>query len=662
MNKENRMEELVELLNRYSHEYYVLDEPTVADIEYDRLYDELVALEKELNRVLPYSPTLRVGDVVLPEFKKYKHKAKLWSLDKAQSIEEIKDWHKRNLKFIKDYNDLNHEQLPEPLYILTKKFDGLTLNATYDTNGVMVTAATRGTGEIGENVTAQAKTIKSLPLKIKCHNEFEIHGEALMTTEAFEAYNKESQTPLKNLRNGAAGALRNLNVKETARRNLSAYFYDIGHIDGYRFDTYREMLKFIEDKGFPMDDYAVPCRTIDEIQEQLDYIESIRGDLNYDIDGVVLAIDDIKTRELMGYTVKFPKWAIAYKFAAEEATTKLLEVEWNVGRSGRVAPTAILEPVDIGGVTVKRATLNNMDDIQRKGVKIGATVFLRRSNDVIPEIMGIVQGSDEDTEKIIIPEVCPSCGAKVKQDGVHYFCENSLSCKPQLVKSIVHYGCRDAMNIPGFSEKTASQLFEELHIKSLPDLYRMKKEDLINLERFGEKKAEKLLIAIEGSKDCDLPSFLYALGIPNVGKKTAKDIVAAFKSFEGIKNARFEELVEIKDVGDKVAEGVLTFFQDEKVMSNIEELFELGVNPKYEESIIEESAFTGKTVVVTGTLQNFKRPEIKKKLEELGAKVSGSVSKKTDMVIYGENAGSKYDKAVDLGVQTIAEEEFMGMI
>ncbi|GEQ22872.1 DNA ligase 2 [Clostridium butyricum] len=657
MDKKEKIKELVEQLNNYSYKYYVLDDPSVTDKEYDKIYDELKKLEEETGFVLPYSPTLRVGDMVLDGFEKYTHKAKLWSLDKAQSIEEIIDWHNRNVKFVNDMR-LKGEDLPDLKYVLTKKFDGLTINLTYNEEGVMEIAATRGTGNIGENVTAQVKTIKSIPLKIENNDILEVHGEAVMTQEAFDKYNESAQVPLKNLRNGAAGALRNLNVKETARRNLSAFFYDIGYKEGAPFKTYLEMLNFIKEKGLPMDDYMKVCTTIDEIQEQIDYINSIRFDLNYDIDGLVVAIDDMRTRELMGYTVKFPKWAIAYKFEAQEATTKLLGVEWNVGRSGRLAPTAILEPVELAGVTVKRATLNNMDDIERKGVKIGADVFVRRSNDVIPEIMGIVPETLDGAEEIKPPTECPACGSHIILDGAHYFCENTLSCKPQMVKSIVHYACREAMNIAGFSERTAEQLFEKLNIKSISDLYKLKEEELIDLEKFGPKKAQNLLKAIENSKECELHAFIYALGIPNVGVKTAKDLVSRFKSIEGLKNATFEELVSVPDVGDIVAQDVMSFFKEEKVLETIDELLALGVNPKFEEVEVTENPFMGKTVVATGSLQNYSRSEIKEKLESLGAKVAGSVSKKTDYVIAGEAAGSKLTKAQELGVKVLSEEEF----
>ena len=661
MDNKKRIEELVEELNRYSYEYYSLDNPTVTDKEYDEKYDELKRLEMEEGYVLPYSPTLRVGDVVLDGFNKYTHKAPLWSMDKAQTLEELKEWHNRNVKFVNEMREQG-EDLPDLKYVLTKKFDGLTINLTYDENGVLITAATRGTGKVGEEVTAQVKTIKSIPLKIDSSDLLEVHGEAIMTVEAFEEYNKKADVPLKNLRNGAAGALRNLNVRETANRNLSAFFYDVGYKEGTQFKNYLEMMDFIKEKGLPVDDYLKVCTSMEEIENEIEYIKNIRFDLNYDIDGLVIVIDDIRTRELLGYTVKFPKWAIAYKFEAQEATTKLLGVEWNVGRSGRVGPTALLEPIELAGVTVKRATLNNMDDIKRKGVRIGAEVFVRRSNDVIPEIMGVVPESLEGSEEIKPPEVCPACGSHLVLDGAHYFCENTLSCKPQMVKSIVHYASREAMNIAGFSEKTAEQLFEKLNIKSISDLYKLNKEELMTLEKFGEKKAQNLLDAIEKSKECELYAFIYALGIPNVGVKTAKDLVNTFKSLEGLKKATLEELVEVSDVGDIIAQCVYEFFREEKVLNTIDELLNLGVNPKYEEQEVTESLFKGKTVVVTGSLEDYTRISIKEKFESLGAKVSGSVSKKTDYVLAGEEAGSKLKKAQELGIKIISEKEFKMMI
>jgi DNA ligase (NAD+) len=650
--------ELVDELNRYSYEYYVLNSTSISDKEYDKKYDELVKLEKETNTVLPYSPTQRVGDVILSEFQKYTHKGRLWSLDKAQNIVGIREWDVRNRKALEEYNSTHEDKLPKIKYVLTKKFDGLTVNCTYDESGVLAKAATRGTGAVGEDITAQIKTIKTLPLKINNNHIIEVHGEAIMTRTAFERYNKKAETPLKNLRNGAAGALRNLNVKETAKRNLSAFFYDVGYNEGPDFKSYIQMMEFIKEMGFPQDDYIKVCENIEEIETELKSIENIRGSLEYDIDGVVIVVDDIQTRDVLGYTVKFPKWAIAYKFEAEEATTKLLDVEWNVGRSGRVTPTAILDPVELAGVTVKRATLNNMDDINRKGVRIGCDVFVRRSNDVIPEIMGVVEQTLENSLEIEPPLNCPYCDSELVQDGVHYFCDNTLSCKPQMVKSIVHFGSREAMNIAGFSEKTAEQLFEKLQIKSIADLYRIQKDDLLNLDKFAEKKAQNLIDAIEKSKSCDLSSFIYSLGIPNVGKKTATDLVKRFKTLSNIQKATEEELIGVPDIGGIVAKSILEFFKEEKIVSSINELLELGVKPHYEEEEVSENPFNAKTVVVTGTLKNYTRTGIKEKLESLGAKVSGSVSKKTDYLLAGEEAGSKQDKALELEVKIINEEEF----
>ncbi|ABS33448.1 NAD-dependent DNA ligase LigA [Clostridium botulinum] len=661
-NKLEKMKELVEELNQYAYEYYVLDNPSISDKEYDLKYDELVILEKKTEVTLPYSPTQRVGDKILGEFSKYTHKGRLWSLDKAQNMEQLIEWHNRNLKVIEQYNSMSEDKLPELRYIVTKKFDGLTVNCTYDENGILIKSATRGTGIIGEDITAQIKTIKTVPLKIKNNHVIEVHGEAIMTKTAFEEYNKAAQVPLKNLRNGAAGALRNLDIKETARRNLSAFFYDVGYNEGPEFKSYREMMNFIKNMGLPQDKYIKECTNMEEVEKEIEYIESIRGELDYDIDGAVIVVDDIKTREILGYTIKFPKWAIAYKFEAKEITTKLLDVEWNVGRSGRVTPTALLEPVELGGVTVKRATLNNMDDIKRKNVKLGAKVLVRRSNDVIPEIMGVVEESLEESKEIQAPDRCPYCNSHLVQNGVHYYCENTLSCKPQMVKSIVHFASREAMNIAGFSEKTAEQLFEKLDIKSIADLYKIKKEELLTLEKFKDKKSQNLIDAIQNSKNCDLASFIYALGIPNVGKKTANDLVMKFKTLESIKNTTIEQLVEVPDVGEIVAKSIYDFFEDEKVISNIEELLNLGVKPYYEEERIDENPFMDKTIVVTGSLNNYSRGEIKDKLQSLGAKVSSSVSKNTDYVLVGEKPGSKYEKAIELGVKVINEEEFSNKI
>lgn len=655
------IESLVERLNVYAKEYYTLDAPSISDKEYDALYDRLVALEKETGYQLPYSPTQRVGDEVLSAMPKHRHLAKLWSLDKAQSLVELLQWHERNLTFVEEYNKDHENRLPPVKYIVTRKFDGLTVNLTYNKDGILETAATRGNGALGEEVTAQVKTIYSVPLRIASQDVLEIHGEAMMTKEALRAYNEKAEVPLKNTRNGAAGALRNLNLEETRRRSLTAFFYDIGYKEGRPFETYREMIAFIEEMGFHTDGYFKEADDFVTVESYVKEIEEERSSLNFDIDGVVIAIDDMRTRDLLGYTIKFPRWAIAYKFEAEEAVTKLLSVEWNVGRSGRVNPTAVLEPVELSGVTVKRATLNNMDDIARKGVYLGANVLVRRSNDVIPEIMGVVDEEEETMrEEILPPTHCPSCGTPLILDGAHYFCENTLSCKPQLIKSIVHFSGRDAMNIEGLSEKTVEQLFEKLDLKELSRLYTLTKEDLLSLDKVKDKKAENLLSAIEASRERPLHAFLYSLGIPNVGISTARDLEAKFRTLDEVMKASKEELLQVPDVGEIVADSILTFFQSEEIREEIGKLLQY-VTLQYEENVVTESPFTGRTVVLTGTLTQFTRKDAEERLLSLGAKVTSSVSKKTDYVIYGEEAGSKLTKALGLGVKTLTEAEFLEM-
>lgn len=660
--KIQRIKELAKLLNGYAKEYYTFDTPSVTDQEYDRLYAELEALEVETGHVMSWSPTQRVGDELLPGFKKYTHKAPLWSLDKAQTPEELKAWLERNKRFVDEYNELHVEQLPEPLYILTRKFDGLSVNLTYDEEGVLTVAATRGNGTTGEDVTQQIRTIRSIPWKIEPGSLFEIHGEALMTKRAFREYNKTAEVPLKNTRNGAAGALRNLNPAETRRRHLDVFFYDIGYKEGEPFSSYREMIDFIHAMDFPTDHYFKEASTWEEIEAIIEENIQSRAELDFDIDGIVIALDDMRTRELLGYTIKFPRWGIAYKFEAEEAITRLLEVEWNVGRSGRVAPTAVLEPVELAGATVSRATLNNMDDIRRKGVAIGSDVYIRRSNDVIPEIMGPVENDNEIVE-ITPPGHCPSCGTPLTLIGAHYFCENTLSCKPQLIKSIVHFTSRDAMNIEGISEKTAEQLFEQLDLKKVSDLYRLTYDELVSLPKVKDKKATNMLNAIEGSKTPKLENFIYAMGIQNVGEKTSRDLASEYKTLDRIRNLSYDELIRVPDVGDIVANNILDFFAASDVNDEIDALLELGVTPQEPEEVkVQDNPFMDKTVVVTGSLEGYSRKSIEEKLLELGAIPQKSVSKKTDFVLYGEKAGSKLTKARELEVKTIDEAEFEEMI
>lgn len=660
--KIERMKGLVEKLNYYAYRYYTLDDPVVSDREYDRLYDELEKLEEETGRQLQNSPTRRVGGEPLDKFEPHRHLRPLLSLDKSKSFEELRSWEARMKRILgSDRDELD--------YVVEYKFDGLTISLTYK-EGELVQGATRGNGEVGEGILEQVKTIKSIPLSIPHAGTLEIQGEGLMALSTLKEYNKEANTPLKNARNGAAGALRNLDPKVTAKRNLDAFFYHINYSEGMEFQTHMEMIEFLQKQRFPVDAYIYQCSNIQEVIEKIEEMEEARKDRDFLTDGVVIKVNDLDTREKLGFTQKFPRWAMAYKFEAEEMTTTLEDVIWQVGRTGKLTPTAILAPVEIGGVTVSRATLNNYGDIQRKNVKIGCKVWIRRSNEVIPEIMGTVEESCEDAKEIKKPEHCPACGTEVLEKGAHIFCPNSLSCKPQLVSRISHFASRDAMDIEGLSEKITEQLHDEVGLRGISDLYRLQYEDLIELERFGDKKTKNILAAIEESKDCGLSEFVYALGIPNVGKKTAKDLAKHYKTLENLRQARVEELVDLGDIGEIVARSVVDFFNDERIAESIDALLDAGVSPKpvedqraYEEVV--ESPFAGKTVVITGSFEHFdSRKEIQAFLEEVGAKVTGSVSKNTDILIVGADPGSKLTKAEKLqseGVELeiLREEEFI---
>lgn len=666
MNKIERIKELVQKLNKYAYEYYVLDNPSISDIEYDKQYDELLKLEKETEYIDKNSPTQRVGDVILKGFEKVTHRNHLWSLDKAQSKEEVNNYIKRCNSFVEDYNKTHTNKLPTPQYVVTKKFDGLTINSTYE-NAQLIQSASRGTGEIGENLTEQSKTIINLPKTIKTKNTIDVHGEALMSKNAFKEYNanlKGDEKPLKNLRNGAAGAFRNLDIKECARRKLITEFYDLSYFDSnLKFQTYIDTLEFMKEQGFTVADYTI-CNTFEEVDTAIDNIGQIRDSLQYDIDGVVIAINDLKTRELMGYTIKFPKWAIAFKFEAKEVTTRLLDVEWNVGRSGKITPKAKIEPVQLMGVTVKNATLNNMDDIRRKNVKIGGFVFLRRSNDVIPEIMG--NANDEGIE-ILPPTKCPACGEAIIQNGVHYFCENTLGCKPQLVKSIVHFGEREAMDIVGFSIQTAELFLENNIVNTMVDLYKLedKKADIIKLPKFGLKKYNNLIDNINKSKQIELYRFIYGLGIEGIGIKTAKDICSKYNTIDRLKNVGIKELISVKDIGDTTAFNFYSWMHDENNIKLLNELLEF-ISFKEEKKIeTNNQVLLNKVFVITGDVHIYKnRKELQIKIESLGGKVTGSVSKNTNWLINNDinSSSGKNKKAKELNIPIITEEMFQEMI
>lgn len=650
---EQRIRELVDKLNEYSKAYYVLDAPKISDKEYDELYDELLRLEEQSGIILPDSPTQRVGGDPLPCFEPHTHIHRLWSLDKVRTREDLIDWGRRVERIAES------QHLPKVKYALEYKFDGLTINLTYE-GGRLITGATRGNGIVGEDITPQIKTIRTVPLTIPFKGKMEVQGECYMKLSVLDEINKTTDEKLKNARNAAAGALRNLDPRITAKRRLDCYCYNVGYIEGKKLETQDEMLGFLRENGFTVSDYLVFCDDIETVCDEIDKAEESRPHLDFLIDGMVVKVRDFATREALGATEKFPRWAMAFKFAAEETTTTVRDITWEVGRTGKLTPRASFDPVELAGATIRHATLNNFDDIQRKRVGIGSRVFIRRSNDVIPEILSAVEG-DVPERQVEKPTVCPACGAHVEHRGVHLYCTNSLSCAPQIAGRLTHYASRDAMDIDTFSEKTAALFVEELKLKSIPDLYDLGPQDYMGLQGFGERRINNLMAAIERSKDCTLGAFIFAIGIPNVGAKTAKDLARRFGTIEALRSATVEQLTEVPDVGEIVAQSIVEFFADPSIATQVDRLLAHGVKPRPEE-VQQDSPISGKTIVVTGTLEKLDRRQAEALIESLGGKAAGSVSKKTDYVLAGESAGSKLTKARELGVRVLNEQEFFELI
>lgn len=647
----SRQRDLVALLNRYAAAYYEQDAPLVSDAEYDALYDELLALEAESGEVLPDSPTLRVGGAPLVKFEEHRHLGRLWSLDKVRTKEGVVDFVRR----VQAAAAGRHVT-----FGLEYKFDGLTVNLTYD-HGVLVQGATRGNGIVGEAILPQMRTIRNIPLSIPFAGRMEVQGECIMRLSVLDAYNRTADEPLKNARNAAAGALRNLDPAVTAARKLDVFCYNVGYIEGKTLHNQAEMLAFLKENGFPISDYVRYCDTADQLLHEIDLAEEKRDSLDFLIDGMVIKATDFALRQELGSTEKFPRWAMAYKFAAEETTAVVEDVTWEVGRTGKLTPLAHVEPVEFAGVTVRKATLNNWDDVQRKRVGIGSRVFIRRSNDVIPEILGAVP-DDHPIRPVEKPTRCPQCGAHVEQRGAHIYCTNSLSCRPQIKARLAHYASRDAMDIDAFADKTAEQFIDAFGISTIPELYALTHEQLVALERFGHKKAQNLLDALEMSKTRPLSAFLFALGIPNVGVKTAKDLAKSFRTLAAVRAATREQLLEIEDIGEVVADGIVTFFADPSINEQIDLLLARGVSPAEEAEITGDRPLAGLTVVVTGTLPTLSRRDAEDLIEQNGGKAAGSVSKKTAFVVAGEAAGSKLTKAQQLGIEIIDEAEFLKRI
>ena len=646
----SQMQALVDQLNKAAAAYYTYDAPIMADVEYDRLYDQLAALEKETGVILPDSPTHRVGGTPLSAFQPHRHISRLWSMDKAQSFEALDEWFDR----VKRLHDAE-AGLPEMTYGIEYKFDGLTLNLTYE-NGLLVEAATRGDGVTGEAVLPQARTVAGVPLRIPWQGLIEVQGECIMRLSALEKYNRTASEPLKNARNAAAGALRNLDPAVTASRHLSAYFYQVGTIADPPYTTQEGMIEFLKEQGFPTSPYFATADNREAVENAIRQIEAKRDELDFLIDGAVIKIREQATRQALGYTDKFPRWAIAYKFEAEENTTRIQNVTWELGRSGKLTPLAHVEPVDFAGVTVQKATLNNWGDILRKKLKLGTRVWIRRSNDVIPEIMGCVDENEPGTE-IEKPEVCPACGAPLVERGANLFCLNRSGCKPQAVMRLKHFASRDGMDIETFSEKTADLFYDELNVRDPADLYHLAAENLVSLKGFGDKKVRNLFEALEKSKHCPLDRFLLAIGIPNVGKRTARDLAIRFGTLEGLKAADAGTLAQVDDIGDIIAESIIAFFGYPENQEMISRLLAAGVSPEPVEKPAQ-GAFAGQTVVVTGSLVRYTRQEIEQLIRDQGGNAASSVSKKTSFVVAGEKAGSKLDKANQLGIPVLSEEEF----
>lgn len=640
-----RMKQLIEEINKHSYNYYVLDNPTISDKEWDKLYNELLALEEKTGQVFSDSPSRKVGGEVLKGFKKHTHIQPLYSLNKCQNYEEL------NAFVSKIESEVGKQE-----YSLEYKFDGLTIAITYK-NGEYFCATTRGNGIVGEDVTEQVRTIKCVPSHINFKGEVVVQGEAIMTFKALEEYNLTATEPLKNARNGVAGAIRNLNPKETAKRNLTIFFYAVPYIENYQFNSQQEVMQFLKDNGLKVNSYYKILNNFADIKTEIEKVDKVKQNLPFLIDGMVLKINNKNIQKQLGHTIKFPRFAMAFKFEALEVSTTLKNVVWQVGRTGKVTPIAELEPVELAGATIMRATLNNMGDITRKKLKIGARVFIRRSNEVIPEVLGLAEDC-ENSKQIMPCEVCPSCGKTLVEIGANLFCENNNHCKSQIVQRIVHFCSRDAMNIEGIREQIAVILHDNLNVKTVADIYKLTKQDLLTLNGFKEKKANNIIEAINNSKKVKLDKFIYSLGILNVGKKTARDLAKRFGTLQNFLNATTVELVKINDIGEIVCESIMQFLQSEQNIELIKEILNAGVEIEENKNVNINSFFSNKTFVITGTLSRMDRNSAQDVISSLGGECLSSVSKKVNYLIYGENAGSKLEKAKTLNIELVNETEF----
>ena len=642
MNK--RMNELVALLNRYATEYYTSDNPSVSDSEYDRLYRELVELEAAYpDQVLADSPTHRVGGKVLDGFEKYSHQYPLYSLQDAFSREELEAFDARVRK-----------EVPHPTYICELKIDGLSISLTYE-KGILVAGATRGDGSIGENITENLKRVKDIPLTLPEELDITVRGECYMPRASFDQVNQARQEngepEFANPRNAAAGTLRQLDTAVVAKRNLATFLYQ--EASPSTRDSQEKVLKHLEQLGFVVNPKRILAESMDEIWDFIQEVGQERDNLPYDIDGVVIKVNDLAGQEELGFTVKAPKWAVAYKFPAEEKEAQLLSVDWTVGRTGVVTPTANLTPVQLAGTTVSRATLHNVDYIAEKDIRKDDTVIVYKAGDIIPAVLRVVESKRVSEEKLDIPTNCPSCGSDLLhfEDEVALRCINPR-CPAQIMEGLIHFASRDAMNITGLGPSIVEKLFAANLVKDVADIYRLQEEDFLLLEGVKEKSASKLYQAIQASKENSAEKLLFGLGIRHVGSKASQLLLQHFHSIENLAQADPEEVASIESLGGVIAKSLQTYFATEGSEILLRELKEAGVNLDYKgQTVVAGAALSGLTVVLTGKLERLKRSEAKSKLESLGAKVTGSVSKKTDLVVAGADAGSKLQKAQELGIE-----------
>ncbi|EGV01466.1 DNA ligase (NAD+) [Streptococcus sp. CM6] len=639
-----RMNELVALLNRYATEYYTSDNPSVSDSEYDRLYRELVELEAAYpDQVLADSPTHRVGGKVLDGFEKYSHQYPLYSLQDAFSREELEAFDARVRK-----------ELPHPIYICELKIDGLSISLTYE-KGILVVGATRGDGSIGENITENLKRVKDIPLTLPEELDITVRGECYMPRASFDQVNQARQEngepEFANPRNAAAGTLRQLDTAVVAKRNLATFLYQ--EASPSTRDSQEKVLEHLEQLGFVVNPKRILAESIDEIWDFIQEVGQERDNLPYDIDGVVIKVNDLAGQEELGFTVKAPKWAVAYKFPAEEKEAQLLSVDWTVGRTGVVTPTANLTPVQLAGTTVSRATLHNVDYIAEKDIRKDDTVIVYKAGDIIPAVLRVVESKRVSEEKLDIPTNCPSCGSDLLhfEDEVALRCINPR-CPAQIMEGLIHFASRDAMNITGLGPSIVEKLFAANLVKDVADIYRLKEEDFLLLEGVKEKSASKLYQAIQASKENSAEKLLFGLGIRHVGSKASQLLLQHFHSIENLAQADPEEVASIESLGSVIAQSLQTYFATEGSKILLDELKEAGVNLDYKgQTLVADAALSGLTVVLTGKLERLTRSEAKSKLESLGAKVTGSVSKKTNLVVAGADAGSKLQKAQELGIE-----------